>query len=400
MTRHTTGALPLIAVAGLSLSACTTSGWDMDLRDRIGAPFGTTSAVMASVPSRPDADNRGVISYPDYQVAVARQGDTIASMAQRLGLNAEELATYNGLPTGAPLRRNELVALPRRVAEPSSATGAPQSGPAIPAAQPIATATLDDRANAAIERSTTPTTAPAPTPAPAATPSMPGGSQPIRHRVESGETAFSIARRYGIPVQALAQWNALDEQMTVRLGSILLVPAVASQPAPSEQTSKPGEGTQVEPPPSASKPLPQEEATQAPPKETPPTQSMSRQVTEASSGGGRFAYPLQGSVIRAYSEGKNEGIDIAAAPGTAVKAAADGTVAAITRDTDQIPILVLRHPNNVLTVYAGVSDIAVTKGETVTRGQAIAKIRSAETSALHFEVREGFESVDPSTYLD
>ena len=93
MTRQSTGALPLIAAAGLSLSACMPAGWDADLRDRIGAPFSTSSAAMGSVPARPDADDRGVIAYPDYQVAVARQGDTIGSVAQRVGLSAEELAT-------------------------------------------------------------------------------------------------------------------------------------------------------------------------------------------------------------------------------------------------------------------------------------------------------------------
>ena len=392
MTRQTTRALPLIAAAGLSLTGCMPAGLDVDLRDRIGAPFETSSAVAANVPARPDADNRGVISYPDYQVAVARDGDTVTSVAQRVGLGAEELATYNGLPSNAPLRRGELVALPRRVAEPSPATGARQSGPIIPKAQPIATSTLEDRADAAIARSD----APAATP----TPSLPEGAQPIRHRVEAGETAFSIARRYGVPVQALAQWNGLDEEMTVRRDAILLIPAAEARPAPVDATSRPGEGTLAPPPPSASEPLPDEEATQAPPKETPPSPALSQQATAASSSGGRFAYPVQGSVIRAYSKGKNDGIDIAAAPGTQVKAAADGTVAAITRDTDQIPILVLRHPNNVLTVYAGVSDISVEKGQSVTRGQSIAKIRSADTSALHFEVREGFESVDPSTYLD
>ncbi|SFG51169.1 Murein DD-endopeptidase MepM and murein hydrolase activator NlpD, contain LysM domain [Palleronia marisminoris] len=390
MTRQYTGALPLIA-AGLSLAACAPSGWDVDLRDRIGAPFGTSSAVMGSVPARPDADNRGVISYPDYQVAVARRDDTVGRIAQRVGLPTDELATYNGLPPNETLREGELIALPRRVAEPSPATGAPRSGPVLPAAQPIATTTLENRAEAAIDRGATVTPA---------VPSLPDGGQPVRHRVEAGETAFSISRRYGVPVQALAEWNGLDEQMTVRRGAVLLVPAVATRTAPAEATSRPGEGTLAPPPPSASEPLPDEEATQAPPKETPASPTLSQQATEASSSSGRFAYPVQGRVIRAYSKGKNDGIDIAAAPGTTVNAAADGTVAAITRDTDQIPILVLRHPNNVLTVYAGVDNIAVEKGDSVTRGQSIARIRAGDAAALHFEVREGFESVDPSTYLD
>ena len=36
-------------------------------------------------------------SYPGYQVAVARRGDTAASVAARIGLSASELANYNAI---------------------------------------------------------------------------------------------------------------------------------------------------------------------------------------------------------------------------------------------------------------------------------------------------------------
>jgi murein DD-endopeptidase MepM/ murein hydrolase activator NlpD len=75
-------------------------------------------------------------------------------------------------------------------------------------------------------------------------------------------------------------------------------------------------------------------------------------------------------------------------------------VAAITRDVDQVPILVLRHADNVLTVYAGVDQIAVNKGDQVRRGQEIARVRASASPLLHFEVREGFDSVDPALYLE
>jgi murein DD-endopeptidase MepM/ murein hydrolase activator NlpD len=82
-----------------------------------------------------------------------------------------------------------------------------------------------------------------------------------------------------------------------------------------------------------------------------------------------------------------------------VRAAAAGTVAAITRDTDQVPILVVRHENNLLTVYANIDDIRVERGARVTSGQTLATVRQGDPSFLHFEVREGFESVDPMPYL-
>ncbi len=109
--------------------------------------------------------------------------------------------------------------------------------------------------------------------------------------------------------------------------------------------------------------------------------------------------PVSGKIIRGYQKKKNEGIEIAAAAGTAVAAAGDGTVAAITKDTEGVPILVVRHAGNLLTVYANIDAITVKKGDKVSRGQPIAEVRASDPAFLHFEVRQGFDSVDPMPYL-
>ncbi len=189
-----------------------------------------------------------MISYPGYQVAVARRGDTLASVATRVGLQADELARYNGMPADARLRADEIVALPRRVAEPSPATGAVVAGPIRPAGE-IDVATI---AGGAIDR--------AEAGRPAAANAPPVGTQPIRHRVAAGETAFSIARRYGVSVAALADWNGLGDDMGVRVGQFLLIPPVdakAPGPAPTvAATAPPGTGRAPAEPPSAATPLP------------------------------------------------------------------------------------------------------------------------------------------------
>lgn len=82
-----------------------------------------------------------------------------------------------------------------------------------------------------------------------------------------------------------------------------------------------------------------------------------------------------------------------------MKAADAGTVAAITKSGDGVPIVVVRHADNLLTVYANVTDVQVQKGDTVRRGQGIAKLRDGDQSFVHFEVRKGFDSVDPTPYL-
>ena len=82
-----------------------------------------------------------------------------------------------------------------------------------------------------------------------------------------------------------------------------------------------------------------------------------------------------------------------------MQAAGSGTVAAITQNTDGAEIIVLRHSDNLLTVYVNVEDLVVEKGNRVSAGQTLARVSAGDPSFLHFEIREGLESRDPSDYL-
>ena len=149
-------------------------------------------------------------------------------------------------------------------------------------------------------------------------------------------------------------------------------------------------------PPSAAKALP----TNAAPanSETRDKLNLSKnQTTQV--GTARMVFPVKGRVIREYTKGKNDGIDMSGSAGGPVMAAASGKVAAITADADQIPIMVIKHTDNVLTVYANVHNIRVAKGDSVSRGQQIAELSRKAPVSMHFEIRKGFNSVDPMGYL-
>lgn len=383
MARKTIPAAKKRLLAGIAavtlLSACD-QPFDFDLRD-LANGFDTSNAAQ-NIEPRPTPDDRGVISYPNYQVAVAKRGDTVASMAQRLGLSVTEVARYNGISVDTALRDGEVIALPNRVAE--------TTGPIQPA--PVDVTTLAGNAIDNAAPTNVATTPLAPT----------TGVEPIRHKVARGETAYSIARLYGVPASTLAEWNSLDGDLEVREGQFLLVPVVPQAPA-SNTVSDPGVGTATPTPPSASQPLPANDATAATATTTNAaaavTPDLSNTQTAASAPDARFVMPTQGNIIRAYKKGTNDGIDIGATAGAAVKAAGAGTVAAITADTDQVPIIVVKHSDGVLTVYANVDDIKVKKGDRVSRDQTIASVRAGSPAFLHFEVRDGFESVDPTAYL-
>ena len=103
--------------------------------------------------------------------------------------------------------------------------------------------------------------------------------------------------------------------------------------------------------------------------------------------------------MRDYAKGRNDGIDIAGTPGAQVRAAGAGTVAAVIEDSDGRPIAVIRHEGNLLTVYSNLAALSVAKGDSVSRGQTIGTLPASGSPALHFEVRDGIESLDPNPLL-
>jgi murein DD-endopeptidase MepM/ murein hydrolase activator NlpD len=380
----------MIGASALALAGCE-NGFDFDLRGSTGA-FGTADAVRGEAPSRPEPDPRGVISYPAYQVAVAQPGDTVSTLAGRVGLPADEVARFNGLTPDMALREGEVVALPRRVSEPAGGFAGGGSGTDVAS---IAGAAIDRASGGGPGVATPPGTLDAPR----------GSSEPTRHQVVRGETAYTIARLYGVSVRALADWNGLGPDLAVREGSYLMIPPAAPASSGVETTTLPGEGTATPLPPSAETPLPEEDETPEAETETPPSPDLGSERTEAPAQG-TLAMPVRGSIIRAYERGKNEGIDISATAGADVTAAAAGTVAAVTQSTENVSIVIIRHDGAafgssepILTVYANLEGITVARGASVSRGQAIGKVRAGNPAFIRFEVRRGFETLDPTEYL-
>jgi murein DD-endopeptidase MepM/ murein hydrolase activator NlpD len=359
-----------VVFGALTLASC--SSFDGDFRG-IGNGLDTSNAALRATTTRPAPDNRGLISYPTYQVAIAQRGDTVSDVAGRIGVSADELASFNGIRDGVPLRSGETLVLPNQVGPADGVDVAAVAGPAI------------DRAGSNDGL---------------AAPGTARGLEPQRHRVEPGETAFSISRLYGVTPKSLAEWNGLGPDLELRPGEILLIPVVIEPDVSTgalETTTLPGEGTDTPEPPSAATPLPVEEDTrEAAAAPVPASPELAEEKTETA----RLVLPVKGDIIRAFDGADNKGIDIAAPAGSDVRAADAGTVAAISRDTNGILAVVIRHPDDLLTVYFGVQDEIVAKDATVERGQVIGKVQDGDPPFLHFEVRRGFEPLDPVSFLN
>jgi murein DD-endopeptidase MepM/ murein hydrolase activator NlpD len=136
----------------------------------------------------------------------------------------------------------------------------------------------------------------------------------------------------------------------------------------------------------------------------PPAKATETTVAAASdSANPEFRWPAHGRVIQGFKTGSNDGINIAVPEGTQVKAVESGVVAYAGSELKGYGNLVLiRHPNGFVSAYANNSDIEVKRGDTVKRGQTIAKSGQSGNVAspqLHFELRKGSTPVDPTQYL-
>lgn len=120
-----------------------------------------------------------------------------------------------------------------------------------------------------------------------------------------------------------------------------------------------------------------------------------------------FVWPLTGRVISDFgteSNGeRNDGINIAAQPGTPIRAAAAGTISYAGNELRGYGNLILiKHDDGYVTAYAHAERITVQRGDTVTKGQIIAYAGSTgdvTSPQLHFEIRHGVQPVNPRSLL-
>jgi murein DD-endopeptidase MepM/ murein hydrolase activator NlpD len=248
--------------------------------------------------------------------------------------------------------------------------------------------------------------------APVSKPVAMASAAPSVHVVNHGDTLMSIARRNHVPVAELARANNLEPSTKLRLGMKLTVPgaktaAVAPVAAAQAAVASPPPATKL----AAASTVPPQTAhlAQATTKiEDAPAAETPVKASEATGALPTFRWPVRGKVITAYgakANGKaNDGINLAVPEGTPVKAAEDGVVAYSGNELKGYGNLVLvRHSNGYVTAYAHASELLVKRGDTIKRGQVIAKSgQSGEVGSpqLHFEIRKGSSPVDPLQFLN
>jgi murein DD-endopeptidase MepM/ murein hydrolase activator NlpD len=269
----------------------------------------------------------------------------------------------------------------------------------------------------------------------AAAPARPAGAQGQVHVVAPGDTLMRISRTYSVSLSELARHNNIPPHTKVNIGDQIRIPggartaaaaplqnpaqarpelAKANQPkALSEPAAAKGKALALANPEPKSEPKAKAAVAAAPA----PTQTASVATPAAAeppaanpvrNGSMAFRWPAKGRVIAGFgprTNGQsNDGINIAVPEGTPVKAAADGTVAYAGNELKGYGNLVLvRHADGYVTAYAHAKELLVRRGDTVRRGQDIARsgqTGNVDTPQLHFEIRKGPAPIDPMPYLN
>jgi lipoprotein NlpD len=289
--------------------------------------------------------------------------------------------------------------------------------------------------------------------------------RPDLYTVKRGDTLYSIGLEHGYDYKEIAQANNIPPPFTIFVGQQLKLkpnPASVAPSAPatesadvvitpldlsgstieaapadvgsaSSQAAEPASMPLISGPialrepyselalnapiiePKAATPTPAAPAsatatptTTAVPASAPPTAATVKPeiiapTTTATAAGITWSWPTTGNVLAGFNEGGNaKGIDIGGTTGQPILAAAPGKVIYSGSDLRGYgKLVIVKHNDDLLSVYAHNSKILVKEGESVVRGQKIAEMGNTDTdrTKLHFEIRRQGKSVDPSSYL-
>ena len=209
----------------------------------------------------------------------------------------------------------------------------------------------------------------------------------VFHVVVEGETIYGLARANDVTERALLEENLLARPEDLRAGTEIFIPRADDAPPVAADVDAP-------PPPTALRdisPAPQQRRRLLPP------------VTHAEHP--TLAWPVRGVLYSRFGPRDrdfHDGIDIACPEGTPVAAARAGKVVFAGEQRGYGNIVLVRHDDGLVTVYAHNAANEVREGDAVAAGQEIARVgRTGRTTGphLHFEVRENAKPHDPLAYL-
>jgi len=245
---------------------------------------------------------------------------------------------------------------------------------------------------------------------------LPERPRPDFYSVRSGDTLYSIALEFGLDYRELAAWNGI-EPSRIRVGqqlrlspprgvvaSPLRAPAgsIEAQPLGSERGTVAG-GAKTEPRgvrvPYSDQAYAQMSGAKPEPAVAPKPATQERPQGDDEIG---WIWPVSGKIVNPFNDASNKGIGIAGKMGQPVVAAGSGRVIFSGTGIRGLgKLIVIKHNEKYLSVYAHNRELLVKEGQSVARGQKIAEMgdSDADRVKLHFEIRLLGKPVDPAGLL-
>jgi murein DD-endopeptidase MepM/ murein hydrolase activator NlpD len=197
------------------------------------------------------------------------------------------------------------------------------------------------------------------------------------HVVRPGENLYRIGKAYGVPYEELARLNNLRDASQILVGQRIFIPG-ATRELPVGI---------ITPPETASERLAAPEAPSFP--------SLDQ----------TFVWPVSGAINSGFGprgSGFHDGVDIAAPAGTPIRAIESGEVIYSDHMRGYGNMVILRHADGFVSVYAHNERNLVRERQQVSRGETIARVGSTGRVTgphLHFEIRRDNKALDPLYYM-
>ena len=233
--------------------------------------------------------------------------------------------------------------------------------------------------------------------------------------VASGDTLYSLSRKYSVPVNDLAVINKLNPPFNLKVGQKIRVPNLARVAVETtgkttakvvETSQKAGQHAKDK-----TKKIQTNKAEQnvvvasnAKKISSDPSKKLPKINARSSS---KFSWPVRGKILSNYGAKTNglfnDGINIGATRGAVVGAAENGVVAYAGNEVKGMGnLIIIQHDGGWMTVYAHMDSMVVRRGARVSVGQKIGtvgKTGKVDSPQLHFEIRKGTKAYNPTSYL-
>lgn len=391
---------------------------------RITAPTNTGSVASAAYPALAPVAPRATTALGSSQGWTAvggtpvtlQQGETLSTVSGRYGVPVSALLAVNGLSSVNAAKPGQQIMIPTYNAVQGSAASAPavprvaSASAMLPSRETISDAPKIIAPKAEVPKAPAPRTAVRDVTQRVESDAEKRAAEKLkqlRQPVETSETPAAASRT--APKVASLDKAALEKSQAEKARVEALRKADELKKAEAERKRAAAAAA-------AAKKQAQDETTASIPEPKTAARAVERaapaavevprpQAEEADASS--FRWPAQGKVINGFggrsASGPNDGINIAVPEGTPIRAAEGGTVIHADDALKGYGKLVLvRHANGLVTVYAHNSDIKVKRGENVRRGQVIAASGSSgnvTSPQLHFQIRKGAQALDPMKHL-